>query len=70
MTIVYGMSSNPVKSEDNYSKSPASVEPVQLPMSPAVVVELENDISPESVSAISRKESHRASERVRCVFLL
>ena len=55
------------KSEDSYYRSPASNEAVQLAIPPSVVDDLENDISPESISAVSRKESHRASERVSTI---
>ena len=64
VTRVYEMASVSKRNEDSYSRSPASVEAVQMALPRSAVDDLDNDISPESVSAASRKESHRASERV------
>ena len=58
------MASVSKKSEDGSFRSPASAEAVQMALPRSAVDDLDNDISPESVSAASRKESHRASERV------
>ncbi|KAM7457849.1 hypothetical protein BLSTO_01397 [Blastocystis sp. subtype 1] len=59
------MASISKKNEDGSFRSPASVEAVQIALPRSAVDDLDNDISPESVSAASRKESHRASERKR-----
>ena len=64
VTRVYEMGSISKKNEDGSFRSPASVEAVQIALPRSAVDDLDNDISPESVSAASRKESHRASERV------
>ena len=56
-----------VKMDDKYNQSPTNVEQANSIHSSVSFDDVDNDISPESMSTMSRKESHRASERV-CVF--
>ena len=58
------MSSKPLKYEDSVFTSPTNIEQAQSVFSSGYIDEADNDTSPESISALARKESHRASERV------
>lgn len=56
------MSSSPQKVEDTLFQSPINSEQAQNVYSSSNIDDTE--ISPESISVMARKESHRASERV------
>ena len=58
------MSTLPSKSEDKLEKSPISTDQLQASSTTSNYDDLYDDISPELQSLASRKESHRASERV------
>ena len=58
------MSSVVVKSDDSNSRSPTSTEQSHTPYLGDGDDSPDNELSPEVVIANSRKESHRASERV------
>ena len=58
------MSTPPLKSEDKLEKSPISTDQLQASSTTSNYDDLYDDISPELQSLASRKESHRASERV------
>ena len=58
------MSELSIKSEESVYRSPTNIEQAHGLDYSSVVDDIDNDISPESISVISRKESHRASERV------
>lgn len=62
------MSSKPLTYEDKVFSSPTNAEQAQSVFSSGYIDEIDNDVSPESISALARKESHRASERVRKAF--
>ena len=65
--FVMSVSTNPKMEEKSY-RSPTNSEQAHSINSLMSFDDIDNDLSPESLSTISRKESHRASERV-CVFL-
>lgn len=54
------------KSEESCYQSPTNAEQAHYVYSSSAIDDVDNDLSPESMSVITRKESHRASERVCC----
>ena len=64
MRIYSIMSTLPIKSEDKLEKSPVNTDQLQASSITPPYDDLYDDISPELQSIASRKESHRASERV------
>ena len=59
------MSGVPAKNEEKATKSPTNPDQLQTSSSLTNYDDLYNDVSPELQPTNSRKESHRASERVQ-----